>query len=145
MIVVAVKPLCLKENEMNITYEERQELNELSRRVFGTTSRWKKILDNGSVDQMEREREVMVPQANGSVKKKVFKDQKGVIKRYTVEDVRKLMLDLLAKHNSEGQEALAKISNSKQVISAPSSQFPEGCTVELSDGTTAVVGNASSR
>jgi hypothetical protein len=80
---------------MNLTYQERQELNELSKKVFGTTSRWQKIVNDGVAEPMEREREVLVPKANGQLVKKIFTDKKAVIKHYSVEEVKKLMEDIL--------------------------------------------------
>jgi hypothetical protein len=72
----------------------REELNDLSKRVWGSSSRWKKLVEKGFIEFFERDREVMVPGATG-VKKKVFTDRKGVPRRYTIEEVRKVMMDLL--------------------------------------------------
>ena len=73
----------------------REELNDLSMECFGTSSRWQKIVNNGVLEPMERDREVLVPQLNGRLVKKVFTDKKTFIKSYTVEEVKKLMLDIL--------------------------------------------------
>lgn len=72
----------------------REEMNELSLKVFGTTSKWKKILENGTIDVLERDREVMVPTRKG-ITMKVFKDRKTVTKYYTFDEVRKIMEDVL--------------------------------------------------
>lgn len=73
----------------------REELNTLSKEVFGTSSRWQKLVNGGVSEPYEREREVMVPRANGTVVKKTFTDKKSVVRRMTVEEVTKLMKDLL--------------------------------------------------
>lgn len=73
----------------------REELNELSKRVFGASSRWQKLVDKGVNEPFERDREVMVPSLNGGVKKQVFTDRKSVVRRYSVEEVKALMLRLL--------------------------------------------------
>ena len=72
----------------------REELNRLSKEVFGKTSRWQKIVNNGVAEPHQREREVMVPTTKGIVKK-IFTDNKNITKRYSVEEVRQLMLDIL--------------------------------------------------
>jgi hypothetical protein len=89
----------------------REELNRLSKEVFGTSSRWKKIVDKGTVEPLERDRKVIVPKANGQLVEKVFTDKKGVTKYMTVEEVLKLMLEIQdsrKKQIAAFQEALAK-------------------------------------
>ena len=99
---------------MNLTYKERQELNELSLKTFGTTSKWQKLLDDGVSQLYTREREVMVPKANGEITKKTFTDKEYRTKRYTVEEVRKAMVDALeAKRLSE--EAVNKAEDAAKV------------------------------
>src|ERR1035437_203773 len=78
----------------------REQLNLLSKKVFGTSSKWKKLVDKGVAEPYERDREVMVPRANGSFAKKVFTDKKSVTKRYTVDEVFKIMMDVLAARNA---------------------------------------------
>lgn len=78
-----------------MTREIREELNQLSLRAFGSSSRWKKLVDKGVLEPMQREREVMVPKANGQLVKKTFVDKKSVTKRYTVDEVKALMLQIL--------------------------------------------------
>jgi len=84
-----------------MTYQERKELDQLSKECFGASSRWQKIVNNGVAETYERDREVLVPRANGEIVKKVFTDQKAVIKHYSVEEVRKLMTDLLEKRKAD--------------------------------------------
>ncbi len=77
-----------------MTYLERTELNRLSKEVFGTSSRWKKITENGVAEPHERDREVILPKGNSFVKK-VFTDKKDIVRRYSVQEVKKLMEDIL--------------------------------------------------
>jgi len=74
--------------------QTREELNSLSKEAFGSSSRWQKLVNNGFAEPHEREREVMVPR-NGSVIKKVFKDRKSILKRYSVDEIRKVMTEIL--------------------------------------------------
>jgi hypothetical protein len=90
---------------MSTTYKENQELNELSKEVFGTSSRWRKIVNNGVAEPFERDREVMVPTSKG-MEKKTFTDKKSIIKHYTVEEVHKLMLDILESRKPKVIEAV---------------------------------------
>lgn len=85
---------------MFLEREEREELNNLSRQVFGSASRWQKYIKGvyiGQTKQVEEE----VPGENGAEPTKQTKNvpllgpdrkQVKVIKRYTVEEVRNLML-----------------------------------------------------
>lgn len=82
-----------------MTYQERQTLNALSKECFGTASRWKKLMDYGIAEEYERDREVMLP-GNGEFVKKVFKDKKFVVKHYSLEEVKKLMEDILEKRRN---------------------------------------------
>jgi hypothetical protein len=78
-----------------MTHQERQELNDLSKQCFGTKSRWQKICDYGVIDTMSRDREVVIPGPSG-LKTQIFTDQKFVTKHYSVEEVKKLMTEILA-------------------------------------------------
>jgi hypothetical protein len=82
-------------------YKTRQELNALSLKAFGTSSRWQKLVNNGTLQAYERDRQVVVPE-NGIFTKKVFTDRKVEIKRFTVEEVKKHMMQILEdRHNAE--------------------------------------------
>lgn len=91
----------------------REELNTLSKEVFGTSSRWKKIMDNGVLEPYEREREVLIPTANGRLLKKTFTDKKTVVRHYSLKEVRDLMNELLEKRKA-GNAALAALRNTKE-------------------------------
>jgi hypothetical protein len=75
--------------------QTREELNQLSKEAFGTRSRWQKLVNNGFAELLERDREVMVPTRKG-LELKTFTDRKYVSRHYTVDEVRKVMTDLLA-------------------------------------------------
>lgn len=51
---------------MDITRAEREELNALSKAVFGVSSKWKKILDNGTSELVTMEKVEEVPGENGA-------------------------------------------------------------------------------
>lgn len=121
---------------MNLTYTKRQELNALSKQVFGTTSRWQKLVNKGVAEPFERDREVMVPRADGTLVKKTFTDKKYVLKHYSVEEVEKLMTDVL-KAREELKTALQPLADiestgfgSGVVGSVVSGEgIPEGTTI----------------
>ncbi len=83
-----------------MTYQERKELNELSKKVFGALSKWQKICDAGVPEPMEREREVMVPDGKGGITKKIFTDRKSVIKHYSPQEIRKIMEEIIEKRTT---------------------------------------------
>ncbi|CAM6005510.1 unnamed protein product [Sphagnum balticum] len=101
----------------------REELNDLSKRVFGSTSRWQKLVNNGVTEPLERDREVMLPVENGRIVRKVFTDRKHVNRRYSVGEVRKLMEDILAKNGP------AFTTNVQTVTVDPNSVFTSGTPV----------------
>jgi hypothetical protein len=83
----------------------REELNLLSKQVFGTSSKWQKLVNDGVKEPYERERKVMVPTSTG-LREKSFVDKKSVLRRYSVEEVKKLMLDMV-EANKKNKESLA--------------------------------------
>jgi hypothetical protein len=85
-----------------MTRETREKLNRLSKIVFGNSSRWQKIVNNGVVEPMSRDREVTVPDGRGGLKTKIFTDKKSVLKRYSVEEVASIMLDILKSRMKDG-------------------------------------------
>jgi len=98
--------------------ETRETLNKLSKQVFGSSSKWQKLVNDGVAEPHERDREVMVPRGDGSVAKKIFTDKKLVLRRYSVEEVTKLMLDVLAARNNT-------ILPAEPLHSVPSAQLVE--------------------
>lgn len=107
----------------------KQELNELSKRAFGASSRWRKLVDNGIKQPVEKDREVMVPAANGRLVKKTFTDRKIVIKRFSVDEVRTLMLGILNRDN-----ALQHPAKDSIVTVVPGADVRPGMTIEAADG-----------
>lgn len=85
-----------------VNYEKRQELNALSKEVFGTSSRWQKLVNSGYAELVTREIEEAVPAANEgeeptkqTVRKPVLTANgatQSVIKHHTVESVEAYML-----------------------------------------------------
>jgi hypothetical protein len=51
-------------------------------------------VNDGVKEPYERERKVMVPTPTG-LKEKTFVDKKSMVRRYSVEEVRQLMLDMI--------------------------------------------------
>lgn len=78
--------------------ELREELNRLAKEVFGTSSRWQKIVNNGVAEPHTRERQAMVP-VGGTLQLKTFVDKKDIVRHYSVDEVLKLMKDLLDTRN----------------------------------------------
>lgn len=109
--------------------EFKDQLNKLSKEVFGTSSRWKKIVDNGVAEPHERDREVMVPTKNG-LEKKIFTDKKSIVKRYTPEEIYKLMLDILEKRKQDTAKATVPGDNGGVIFPAPSDKFYSGMAIE---------------
>lgn len=87
-----MKPQKWKEKKMD--RKTKQELNELSKQVFGSSSKWQKLVERGSLEPMQRERKVMVPE-NGSAVEKTFIDRKTVMRRYTPDEIKSEMLSIL--------------------------------------------------
>ncbi len=94
---------------MNVTYAERQELNALSLKAFGSQSKWKKFIEYGFLETWTRNREAMVHGEDGKLDKKTFADKKLVTKHPTVEEIRKAMTDILEKQAA--QQAVIDAAN----------------------------------
>jgi phosphoketolase len=85
---------------MHVTTAQREELDALSKDVFGATSRWQTILKKGYNE----------PQ------KQLTKKSTFFVKRYhTVESVKELMLDLRKKRN-EHMAALKKKQDEEKAL-----------------------------
>lgn len=117
----------------------REELNALSKEVFGSSSRWKKIVENGVAEPMQKDREVMVPQA-GRIVKRTFTDNKSVLRRYSIEEVTKLMKDILedrkkmvvnaTKTDEKGNLTVEVNGPFEQGMVVQGTGIPEGTTVK---------------
>lgn len=92
---------------MSLTYKERQELNALSKEVFGSSSKWQKLVNTGSHELDTEEVTEYIPptteDGEGTTKKtEVMKLREGMPhftkKYYTYESIKALMLDVKAKH-----------------------------------------------
>lgn len=110
----------------------REELNELSKKVFGASSRWQKIVDKGVLEPMERTREAMI-MVNGVPEKKTFTDRKSVKKHYTVDEVRNLMLSELVQRNAlVHKQAIPTLANTYVEGAIPNDP---GATLDVSNNT----------
>lgn len=88
---------------MQMTREERMKLNALSLEVFGTTSRWQKMVDAGHKELVTEEVEETVPaekEGEEATKRKVqvpvltkTGGQQFTWKRYTVESILEFMTE----------------------------------------------------
>jgi len=88
---------------MNLNRKTREELNALSKEVFGASSRWQKYLESGTQELLVEEVSEIVPGAkegDPDTERKVqtpVKREDGAMqfytKHYTVEDVRTLMVE----------------------------------------------------
>jgi hypothetical protein len=86
---------------MFLDRETRTELNELSRVVFGSSSKWQKFVEKGVWIGQTKEVEEEIPGENGAEPTKQTKTvpvlgkdgkQQKVLKRYTLEEVKNMML-----------------------------------------------------
>lgn len=94
---------------MNLTRDQRNELNALSKEVFGVSSRWKKLVDKGEVEPITEERTSMVqvgdePETAQTIKVPL-KRKDGALRltatKHTVESVKELMLSYKAKREEQ--------------------------------------------
>ena len=122
---------------MNLTYQERQELNALSKKAFGSSSRWQKLITKGFAEPVERQREVMVPNKKGVPTMKTFTDKKKVVRHYTVEELRKLMEEVIALNTSAiVAPEQVKIESNIPYVGPP---LPVGVPMAQADGSTITV------
>jgi hypothetical protein len=114
---------------MNLTYKERQELNELSKKAFGTSSKWNKLVTKGHTAPFERKREVMVPRADGHLEKKTFTDVQHQTQHYTVDAVRAVMVKIIV----DREAAEKAVNDASAALVHPDVQtpsIPENVVVE---------------
>jgi hypothetical protein len=91
-----------------MTRQDREYLNKLSKECFGTSSRWAKILDNGSIEHYEYNHEIVVPHPDGvGFHTKVVKVPKTVLKRYTQNEVIALMIGIIEKRKEQLDKAFS--------------------------------------
>src|SRR5579859_7420625 len=120
---------------MQVSRQVKEELNALSKEVFGSTSRWQKLINNGHPELiteevtefvpgptdddpgMERKVQVPVKNPNGTYR--------STLKRYTVESVREYMLErkkqldeikARIKQHQEEQKAKQELENRKKQL-----------------------------
>jgi len=88
---------------MEISRKERKELDALSKEVFGTSSRWHKLVTSGHGELLTEEKTETVPPAKEGEEsttktvnvpvKTSFGANKLITKHYTVESVKAMMLE----------------------------------------------------
>ncbi len=90
---------------MDIPRAVREEMNALSKEVFGVPSKWQKLLRKGTMQLQTKEIEEEVPGKEGEAptKKKVtvaklneHGQKYSVQKYYTIDEIKKIMLDAKA-------------------------------------------------
>lgn len=93
---------------MDIPYKVRKEMEELSKQVFGSRSKYKKYVDNGYPEMLMKNITEIVPGKDGApnTEKKTqvhVLDENGVkqihIKRFTLESIKAYMLEIKAKQD----------------------------------------------
>ncbi len=92
-----------------LTRDERQALNDLSKEVYGASSRWQKLVNDGFTQLVTEEVTEYVPNAEDESKEGttskanvpvLYKGLKHSVQtRYTVDEVRAIMLDRKTKLN----------------------------------------------
>lgn len=101
-------------------YQTKQEMNALSKEVFGSSSRWQKLVNKGFAELVTEEVEETIPaDENGEnggvevVRKPVLRSdgaKQSVMTRHTVESVKELML----KMKSARDQYLARLKTSQE-------------------------------
>jgi hypothetical protein len=116
---------------MNLTRNEREELNALSKEVFGATSRWQKLSNKGYSELLSEEVTELVPgekeEDEGTTKqtrvpiKRADGGFQSVTKHHTVESVKEYMLQRkeqlnLIRAELKRQQDEAKAKKEKQEL-----------------------------
>jgi hypothetical protein len=112
---------------MYLSKEERDELSDLSKEVFGTRSRWQKMITQGYMDVVMRKVQEIVPGVDGAdptIKTTEvpalteFGAKQIVTKFHTVDSIREHMLTL----KRQREEIVAAIKSSNEEIKAKQDQ-----------------------
>lgn len=107
---------------MNIPRQERDELNALSKELFGSANKWRNLVEKGYTEPVTRMIKEEVPGENGA--ESTFKESRvflltesggkqSVIKYHTVESVKALMLEFKVKKDAYIAESLKKQEEEK--------------------------------
>lgn len=115
---------------MYLERAEREELNKLSKEVFGSANRWQKIVENGYSEVLMKTVKEEVPGENGA--ESTFIEQKvpvlsesggkqSAMVRHTVESIRELMLGFKAQRDTflaeyTRKQAEAKAAKEQQAL-----------------------------
>lgn len=105
---------------MEISKNIRKELNSLSKEIFGTSSRWQKLVDKGYEELLTEDHEEVVPPAKEGdapttnlIKKPVLNSfgAKRIVRKYhTVDSVKEYMLE----QKKRIDEVKAKIAKARE-------------------------------
>lgn len=93
---------------MDIPRSTREELGTLSKEIFGSTSRWQKILDKGTLELVTETVTEEVPGENGAEPTKketqvpvlMNGTKQFTVKRYTLDTLKGYLLELKAKREA---------------------------------------------
>lgn len=85
-----------------LSHKDREEMNALSKEVFGSTSRWQKLINKGRNEVVTREVEEVVPGVDGApdtTQKVRVPEKRGdivvsALKRHTTESIKEFMLQV---------------------------------------------------
>lgn len=114
------------------------ELSALSKEVFGSRSRWKKLIEKGYIKQTTEDLDEIVPGENGAPdttqKVPVAKRRKdgaylNTLERHTIESVKEYMLDL--KKKREEFMAMIKKAQEEQEAKKKQAELEEKVAREL--------------
>ena len=95
-----------------MTYQEREELNQLSLEVFGTSSRWKKLVEKGFQHKYNEKQKKIVPNMETRQLEEVeFDVPRNTLVRYTDETVKTLMLNILRDRQSKAEIDVSEVLN----------------------------------
>lgn len=83
----------IQNKEQEFVALSKQELNALSKEIFGTSSKWVKLMDKGVLNP-EIKRVVIPNKETGALEQKEFKTGKSTIYRYSLKEVQELMLTI---------------------------------------------------
>lgn len=114
--------------------ETVNELNALSKEVFGSTSKWRKMMEKGVAELVEEDTKKLVIKDGKEVTEtvktpKLYVGKSGgelhqhILKRYTVEEVREFML--MVKDRREQMKQAMKLAEEHRKAEAAAKQVAE--------------------
>jgi hypothetical protein len=102
---------------MDLTREQREELNALSKELMGTPSRWQKLLERGYYETVTEEKDEEVPGENGAPsttrKVQVPKLEHGMVVRTIKHHTYESLLSMLTAMKKSRDEMYAAFEKAK--------------------------------